>query len=112
MSDVAYKRAKRPDLYKRYGRSIRVNRTDYKVIFCEEVLNEGKPVTGLCVPSERVLLIKTDDPIEETLLHEICHAEFQEGGFVQRSDWDEKLEEQMAETIARAISHNYTLKKK
>jgi hypothetical protein len=98
-------------LHKRYGHFIRVSRQSVELVFCTSLEYEGEEPAGLFVPSERQIYINIRAaPIEETLIHEIGHAELWEGGFRQRSDWDADVEEQIVETIARGLSHMYHLR--
>jgi hypothetical protein len=43
-------------------------------------------------------------------MHETYHAELIEGGFRQRTNWDYDLEEQIVETLANAVTHNFIIK--
>lgn len=98
---------------KRFGHFIRINRKEYELVFCKDLSYEGKEVAGLCASDERKIYINTSaEPIEETLLHEIWHAEVAEAGLRQMTNWSEDLEELTAELIGKAVSHNYKLTKR
>jgi hypothetical protein len=85
---------------------VRVSRqSEYELVFCTSARStSGEEVAGrVSSSSERQDLrinIRASTQIEETLIHEIGHAELWEGGFRQRSDWDADVEEQIVETIA------------
>lgn len=97
-------------LHRRFGHTIRINRKDYELIYCTGLETDGKDAAGLCCPEDKQIYIQVNAaPVEETLIHEIMHAELWEAGFRQRSDWDEDVEEQIVETAARSISHLYRL---
>ena len=72
----------------------------------------GEHVCGVCNPQDYILYIDVDSNIEETLLHEIIHAEVAEGGYRQRDSWCFDLEEMFAELVAQSISHSFSLKRR
>jgi hypothetical protein len=98
--------------YKRFGRFIAVNRKTYELVVCSSLIIGGQDCAGACVSEERRIYINlsASGPVEETLIHEIGHAEVHEGGYRQRTDWDPNLEEMLVELFGKAISHQYTLK--
>ena len=98
---------------KRYGHFLRINRKEYELVFCRALNYEGQDVAGLCASDEQKIYINTSsEPIEETLLHEVWHAEVAEAGLRQMENWSPDLEELTAELIGKAISHNFRLKKR
>lgn len=97
----------------KYGKSIRVSRKDYKLIYCRALTGNGKDLAGLCDPQARTILVNIEnEPIEETIIHEMWHGEAEESGLHQTSVWTGDLEEMVAEIIGKSISTNYTLKRK
>jgi hypothetical protein len=98
---------------KRYGRFVQINRKQYELVFCEFIRYEGQEVAGLCKTDEKTIFIDiSHNPIEETLIHEIVHAEVEESGLRQMVNWSDDLEELLAEMLAKSISHSYTLRLK
>jgi hypothetical protein len=100
-------------LHKRYGRTVRVNRKEYELVFCAQLAVGGEEVAGACVSQDREIYVSTAYPqIEETLIHELVHAEIHEAGFRCRIDWDPNLEEMFCELVGRSISHGFSLRRR
>lgn len=98
---------------KRYGTSIRVGRRDYKLVWCEKIIDEeGKAIAGLCDPNGHTIYVDVTHDVEATLLHECFHAVINEAGFHQRGDWDANNEEHCAEVISQFIAGTFTLRLK
>jgi hypothetical protein len=97
----------------RFGKMARVSRHDYSIIYCRELTSGGQNLAGLCEPNERHVYINIDyDPIEETLLHELFHAEFSESGLHQTNVWNHDLEELVVELLSKAMSHLFYIRKR
>lgn len=95
-----------------YGSTIRINRADYKLFWVKEIMLEGQQLSGLCNIQDKVIYIDVTHELEETLAHEICHAEFHEAGLKQHDKWDTGLEEIIAETISRGLIGNFKIRRK
>jgi hypothetical protein len=100
-------------LDRKYGKSVQISRHKYKFCWCVGLHADGAGINGLCDPEARILYVDVSGfDFESTIMHETYHAELIEGGFRQRTNWDYDLEEQIVETLANAVTHNYALKKK
>jgi len=105
--------AKRKRFEAKFGKVVRVSRKDYSIVYCHELRSGGQDLAGLCEPNRRVIYINTDfEPIEETLLHELFHAEFSESGLHQTNVWNHDLEELVVEMLSKAMAHLYNLRKR
>ena len=115
MSDeIKYKRVTNIELArfnKMYGNVIRINRHDYRIVWCRD-LNHNGPCAGLCDVANKEIYVDVSTDIEETLIHETSHAEVFEAGFRQRNDWDMNLEEMLVETMAKGVSSAFKIRKK
>ena len=115
MSDFTFKRHKSsPALRARYGSSVRVGRHKWKIVFCEELAYpESGELAGLCVPEQRTIYIRLWDNLntEETLVHELIHAECYEAGLRQMPAWNINIEEMACEAASRVLS-NYDLRRR
>lgn len=113
-SGFTYRRIANKDRKKleaKFGKTARISRNDYELIFCKDLKSDGRDLAGLCSPSDKKIYISTDySPIEETLLHEILHAEIAESGFQQMSFWSGDLEEILVESMSKSISSLFSLK--
>jgi hypothetical protein len=95
----------------RYGRTVQINRHKYKVKWCGDLKINGECINGLCDLEARVLYVDVGaQDFDATLLHEIFHAEFVEGGFRQRTNWDNDLEEHIVEALSQSVAHNFEIK--
>lgn len=97
---------------KMYGNIVRINRFDYQLTWCSEIYIDRQQVHGLCDVSDKIIYIDVTNELEETLLHEIIHAEFNEAGLKQHDKWDAGLEEIIAETISRGLTNIFKIRSK
>lgn len=95
------------------GKSHRINRKDYDVIYCAYLQIDDKQVAGLCSSNDKKIYVDvTLGDVESTLIHEIIHGEFAESGIRQRSDWTIDLEEVVCEMIAESMTTSFKLRAK
>jgi len=115
MSDFKFKRHKSSKvLAARYGSDVQIGRHKWKIIFCAELFYpEGGDILGLCVPTQRTVYIMICDnySTEETLVHELLHAECYEAGLRQMPAWNINLEELICEAASRALA-NYDIRRR
>jgi hypothetical protein len=114
MSDHSHKRHKKhAALAKRYGSKVRVGRFDWRIIFCQSLVFNGNEVLGLCVPGSRTIYVSVYDNIDtqETLIHELIHAEVYEAGLRQMPAWSSNIEELVSEAAARVL-FNYDIRRR
>jgi len=99
---------------KKYGSILRISRYDYKIQWCDFILRGRQPCYGLCDPATKTIYIDVNNPktVEETLVHEIMHAELAEGGFTGVDGFDDALEELLIQQISKAITHHFKLKRR
>ena len=106
-------RAERKRLETKFGKVVRISRKDYSIVYCHELRAGGQDLAGLCEPNRRVIYINIDfEPIEETLLHELFHAEFAESGLHQTNSWNHDLEELVVETLSKSTAHLFFLRRR
>jgi hypothetical protein len=111
MSDVKYKPSK-SSIAKRYGTHARVSRYDYKVIWCSELIYEGRDVRGLHDHTTHTIYVMDDSDALSTFIHELMHAEIEAAGMRQMPDWNINLEELVVELAARLIATSYDLRRR
>jgi hypothetical protein len=99
-------------LERTYGKSIQINRKVYRIVYCEALLGDSQSIAGLCDSQSTTLYVVDGSDIQETLLHEIIHAEIAESGIRQSPGWTRDIEEMVSENISQGISHTYRLKLK
>lgn len=99
-------------LERTYGKNVQINRKVYRIIYCEALLGDSQSIAGLCDSQATTLYVVDGSDIQETLLHEIIHAEIAESGIRQSPGWTRDIEEMVAENISQGISHSYRLKLK
>lgn len=95
---------------KKYGSHFRISRYDYKIIYCDLISYNDQPCHGLCDPETRTIYIDVNsESLEETIVHEILHAEVHEGGFKGADGWNDDLEEVMIQQLAKAVTHHFRI---
>jgi hypothetical protein len=97
---------------KKYGRYVQCNRKRYEIFFVKDLKLANQPLQGLCVAQYQVIFVDVDSNIESTLLHEIIHGDFAEGGIRQMQCWSPDLEELVCEIVAESFSHNFRFSRK
>jgi hypothetical protein len=103
---LSYKRlslAKVRELNAQYGSSVMAGRKRYKLIWCEWVRWDSNDLHGLCDSDERKIYVTTIQ-LQETLAHELMHAEIFETGMRQMPSWNQNLEELVCEAASRMFS--------
>lgn len=103
-------RARRLEL--QYGKSLQINRRVYKIIYCEEIFYNGSFNMGLCDAESCTLFVLANSEVEQTLVHEIMHAEFEESGLRQHPKYDDGVEEIVCEIAAKSLTSLYRLRAK
>lgn len=97
---------------KKYGGSVRINRADWKIQYVNDLVVDGVKLAGLCFPHNKIIYVDVNIELEETLLHEIFHAEVHEAGLKQHSKWDSDLEEIIAELVSRGLANMFKIRRK
>jgi hypothetical protein len=103
---ISFKRltpAKVRELNKKYGASIVAGKQRYKLVWCEWVRWDDRELYGLCDSEKRQIFV-TLNQIQETLAHELMHAEIYEIGMRQMPSWSQDLEELVCECASRMFS--------
>lgn len=95
--------AKVRELNSQYGSSVIAGRKRYKIIWCEWLRWESRELHGLCDSEERRIYV-TQSQLQETLAHELMHAEIFETGMRQMPAWSQDLEELVCEAASRMFS--------
>lgn len=106
--------AKEQAKFKRlYGTKVKAGQQEYKIVWCHDILSdEGNPCYGMCSYKDRKIYIDIKyDEIQETLVHEIFHAEVYESGFKQMSAFHSDLEELCCEAASR-VARNFKLRRR
>lgn len=95
---------------KEYGKIFRINRWDWKCVYCIGLLDDDEtPVEGLCVYEEKTIYVDTTSTeIIDTIIHELAHAEIEALGF----DLPDEDEEKLVKAFAGMISVNFNILKK
>ena len=92
---------------KRFGKIFRVSRKDYQIVYCKNLVLDGKNLAGCCASSQCKIFIDTQyEQIKETLYHELIHAEIAESGLRQTNGWSMDSEEIICEIISSMINLN------
>ena len=97
----------------RYGLKFKAGQSTYKIVWCYDLMNDdGQSLCGMCHYQIKTVFIDIKlDEIQETLVHEIFHAEAYESGMKQVRIFHSDLEELCCE-IASRVCKNFDLKKK
>jgi hypothetical protein len=96
--------------HKHYGKKVRINRLDYSFVFCRNLRLNGELAEGVCSPNYQTLYLDVDsERMDETILHELMHAEACEAGLRQMNCWSMDLEELIVEMVGKAVSYNFKL---
>lgn len=114
MSDTVYKRHhKSASLSRRFGSRVRIGRHDWRITYCSTLIWHGREIAGLCAPGDRRIYVCIYDNIDtqETLIHELLHAECHEAGLRQMPIWSENTEELICEAASRVLS-NYEVRRR
>lgn len=97
---------------KLYGTSFKAGGIRYRIIWCYEIEAHDRKCYGLCDTKDKKVYIDIrQDDIQETLIHEMLHAEFQECGMRQMDSLFPDLEELCCEAASRVV-RNFTIKKR
>lgn len=89
---------------------IRIGSADYEIILCRGLCLDTEPCDGVCDPKSRRIFLNTDSSDGAmTLIHEICHALFEEFFITRHPKWCPEFEEVIVEAIAKTITSNFTL---
>jgi len=96
----------------KFGTSFRAGHAIYKIVWCKELFNDERACYGVCNPEMKEIYIDiTQSDIQETLIHEMFHAEVYESGMKQMSSFYHDLEELCCEAASR-VCKNFELKRK
>lgn len=105
--------AQRRRLETKFGKMVRISRKDYRLIYCQGLSNGRESLAGLCIPDEHCIYVNIEyEPIEETLVHEILHAEFCESGLQQMEAWNNDLEENIVEIVSKSLTHLFCFRRR
>ena len=97
---------------KRFGTRFKAGHHTYKIVWCAGVILDDKHVYGCCHYENRAIYIDiTKKDIQETLIHEMFHAECYESGMSQMSAFHSDLEELCCEVASR-VARNFDIKKR
>ena len=97
-------------LHKRYGKTIRVGLSDYKILFAKRLVLNEEAVDGFCCDEQKVIALcysKNRRYMEATLLHELGHAFCAENGMRQLSGWSMNVEELFVENLSTTLSKSF-----
>jgi hypothetical protein len=114
MSDTVYKRhPKSASFGKKFGTKARVGRHTWKIVYCSTLVWNGREIVGLCTPGDRRIYVCIYENVntQETLIHELLHAECYEAGLRQMPIWSENTEELICEAASRVLS-NYDIRRR
>jgi len=95
-----------------FGKSMRISRHDYTFVWCTDLQLNGVGIQGLCDSESKTIYVDISKDVEETVIHEIVHAEFYEAGLRQRHDHDANLEEQVCEILAKGLSSAFKFRER
>lgn len=113
MRIIKAKRKQAAEFSKKFGSKFRAGHFDYTIVWCEEISSEdGTPICGLCDSPERKIFIDVcRKDVQETLIHEMFHAECYESGMRQMQQYHIDIEELCCEVASRVV-RNFELKRK
>lgn len=111
---VSAKKARAKDAAKykrRLGSWVRVSRYKISVVYVEELTIDDKALCGIFMPDKKIIMVDIGKgDVEETLLHEVFHAELHYSGVNMNPKWDHDLEETVVELLSRAVVHTFRLR--
>ena len=94
-----------------FGATVRVSRYIYRLCWVKSI-NDGCTV-GLCDFTGKTIYIAIDaEDIQQTLVHEIMHAEIDAAGLRQAPGFSRDFEEIMCELASHAVGTNYVLRRR
>ena len=97
---------------KKYGTRFKAGQRVYKIVWCMGIVIDERNAYGCCNYEERAVYIDiTKRDIQETLIHEMFHAECYECGMSQVSAFHPDLEELCCEVASR-VARNFDVRKK
>lgn len=98
---------------KKYGTRFKAGQATYKIVWCYDLVAEdGTHCYGMCHYEKKTVYIDISKrDIQETLVHEMFHAECYESGFKQMSHFHSDLEELCCEVASR-VARNFDIKKR
>jgi hypothetical protein len=103
------------EFFKKYGKKIRVGKSDYEIVPTGEILSDGVSCWGLCDKNEKKIYVRADaedNIVQETLIHELSHAALDECHVSLTTNWNRDVEEIVIESITSTILHTFEIKKK
>jgi hypothetical protein len=96
----------------KYGTTFQAGHYKWKIVYCTNIFNGEQECAGLCKHDTKSIYIDIKLPnVEETLIHEMFHAECFEVGLYTMQSWHSDLEELAAEACSRTV-RNFELRKK
>jgi len=91
-------------------KTLRVGCEDYQLVFGTELKLNGVECHGVCDSGAKTIYLDVNsDQRQATLVHELVHAAAAEFGLRHHEDWCPKLEELIAEMVAKVVVANYRL---
>jgi Zn-dependent peptidase ImmA (M78 family) len=103
MADFSFKRKPRSKV-----KTIRIGRSDYKIIQCLKIVLDGRDCYGVCDNQSKsiyVMSIQDKTFAKEVLLHEICHAILEESGVHATGNISQDTEEVICEVMAKNLAN-------
>ncbi len=96
---------------RKYGAECKAGHYTYRLVWCQDLRDDSRPLCGLCAPQEKVIFIDvSQEDYEETLIHEMYHAEVAESGMRQMPSWNIDIEELCCEIASRVTRHVFKRK--
>jgi len=96
----------------RFGTSFRAGSCVYRIIWCHSIQLSDRACYGVCNVEDKIVLVDImHKDVQETLIHEMMHAEFHECGMSQMDALYSDLEELCCEAASR-VARNFELKRK
>lgn len=112
---INYKKAPRKEqapFIKIYGSRFTAGPYKWRIVWCYDIEHNGNRCYGICYPKEKTIYIDiSEDGVEDTLIHEMFHAECYEVGLYTMPSWNADLEELAAEAASR-LARNFDLRRK
>lgn len=112
---IKFKRAglKKQKYYKeKFGSSFQCGAIKYKAIFCEELFVDDEKCFGACDYKEKIIYVDVNmQDFQETLIHELYHAEAYEAGMCQMRSFYHDLHELCCEVASR-VCRNFEIRRK
>ena len=100
--------------HRRFGKSIQVCRSRYKITLCQHLFYQGHECEGLFDSINKIiyLVVQDLDTMMATFMHEVCHASLHESTVTLTKHWDSTLEEIVVESLARDLQLNFDLRRR